>query len=75
MPKRAELNAFTNGRSVATDWVDLRDLRYQPSLAVLPDQLIPKVGAGWPGFAIRNQGESNTCVGHALANLIDLQRR
>jgi hypothetical protein len=75
MPKRAELNAFTNGRSVATDWVDLRDLRYQPSLAVLPDQLIPKVGSGWPGFAIRNQGESNTCVGHALANLIDLQRR
>lgn len=74
---RREFSDLTAKHFVAQDWVDLRDLRYQPSLTVLRGTLIPDrtMLPSWPGFDIRDQGQSGRCVGFALANLVDLQRR
>ena len=77
MPTRRISNELTAARSVARDRIDLRDLKYLPSLAVLRDRQVPQIDPKpcWPGFDIRDQGHSGRCVGFALANLVDLQRR
>lgn len=77
MVRRGEIDDLLATHLVARDWIDLRDLKYRPSLAVLRDRLVPgsRTDGPWPGFGIRNQGQSGRCVGHALANLVDLQRR
>lgn len=71
MPTRAGIDRLLSERFVARDWVDLRDLVYAPSLAVLRDRLLPDA----LDFGVRDQGSSGRCVGFALANLVDLQRR
>lgn len=81
-------NSFAAGfefdSGVREDWVDLRDQDYLPSLSVLRDSLAldPQLlsvdaatGVKTPIFGLRNQGASSKCVGFALANLIDIQRR
>lgn len=77
MLSRGEFNDLIATHLVAQDWVDLRDLKYRPSLTVLHDRLVPGTSMDqvWPGFGIRNQGQSGRCVGYALANLVDLHRR
>lgn len=60
----------------ARDLIDLRDYIYAPALSPLPAQHMPwdvLIGAQGPMLSIRNQGTNSTCVGQALASLIDLQ--
>jgi hypothetical protein len=64
---------------VIPDPVDLRDLIYRPSLELLPDQFLcaaidPRSGALSKLLNVRNQNEKPTCIGEALAALIDIQR-
>ena len=64
---------------VIRDPVDLRDLIYRPSLALLPEQFLcagvdPSMGGFNKLQIIRNQGKKPTCIGEALAALIDIQR-
>ena len=67
-------------KSVAADWIDLRDQEYVPNLSVLKDEvslnnkLMPidaQTGLKTPIFGLRNQGKSGRCVGFAMANLAD----
>jgi hypothetical protein len=71
------------------DWFDRRDLIYVPSLRALGPgrrtlDLLREANAGMavcvtsgsprPRFEVRNQRNSATCTGHALAALIDILR-
>ncbi len=71
---------------VARDWIDLRDMFYDPSLSTLgsdlslADELFERFersgqSLARPIFGVRDQGETGQCVGHALAALVDIQRR
>ncbi|WP_209425812.1 C1 family peptidase [Pararhodobacter sp. SW119] len=73
MPTREEFVSLISRNAVARDWFDSRDLKYVPSLAVLRNRVIPDRQDF--NFLVRDQGPSGRCVGHALANLVDLQRR
>lgn len=64
---------------VIRDPVDLRDLIYRPSLGILPEQFLsaaldPRQGAYSKVLNVRDQGDRPTCIGEALAALIDIQR-
>jgi hypothetical protein len=74
---------FWQQTATKKDWVDLRDQDYQPTLAVLRQEMrldprlmepVPGTGLHRPRFSVRNQGADGRCVGFALANVIDLQR-
>lgn len=74
---------FWKQKATKKDWVDLRDQAYQPTLAVLRQDLrmdrrmmeaVPGTDLRRPRFGVRNQGADGRCVGFALANVIDLQR-
>lgn len=75
MHARAQFN-------IATDSLDTRDYAYRPALVPLGQEFIcAALDAGLGnGVApvglpkIRNQGSGPTCVGEALASLIDIQR-
>ena len=64
---------------IIPDPVDVRDLIYRPSLALLPDQFLcaaidPRIRACSGLFKVRQQGKQPICIGEALAALIDIQR-
>ncbi len=70
-------------KGMREDLVDLRDQPYTPNLAVLRQEFlidhrlmrnVPETNMRRPIFGVRNQGQSGRCVGHSLANAIDLQR-
>ncbi|NKM60728.1 hypothetical protein GFL58_06790 [Rhizobium leguminosarum bv. viciae] len=54
---------------ILPDIPDLRDRIYQPHLRVLHHAIYPTIG-----FPVRTQGEESSCVGHALAHVIDMLR-
>jgi hypothetical protein len=67
---------------LSRDPSDLRDQIYTPTLRLLSPEADPGGFAaaacpadGCPSYPIRNQGDAGTCVGQALANLIDIHRR
>lgn len=73
-------DVFRSGLS--RDPSDLRDQIYTPTLRLLSPEADPGGFAaeicpdsGCPTYPIRNQGDAGTCVGQALANLIDIHRR
>jgi len=54
-------------RNVRPDAVDLRDWEYRPSISIAPpDAWLPMDPRG-----VKKQGESNACVGFALATVIE----
>lgn len=78
-----EALSFWLQKGMREDWVDLRDQPYTPNLAVLRQEFtidhrvmceLPGTNMRRPFFGIRNQGQSGRCVGHSLANVVDLQR-
>lgn len=78
-----EASKFWLQKGMREDWVDLRDQPYTPNLAVLRQEFfidarvmrdVPGTDVRRPFFGIRNQGQSGRCVGHSLANVVDLQR-
>jgi hypothetical protein len=63
---------------IIPDAADLRDLIYRPSLGLLPERFLcaavdPESGVSGI-LKIRNQGSRPSCIGEALAALIDIQR-
>ncbi|HID68329.1 MAG TPA: hypothetical protein EYP31_08770 [Roseibacterium sp.] len=72
-----EIDKLT-ANGVRRDWVDLRDLFYTPTLSTLKSTCLPDARcftpARGPVFGLRDQGVSGRCVGHAMANMIDMQR-
>ena len=50
---------------------DIRDLHYSPTLAALKPEIDIRNNKWWRNGRVRNQGESPSCTGHALAGLID----
>ncbi|MFC6463343.1 C1 family peptidase [Paracoccus aerius] len=65
---------------VDRDWVDNRDQFFSAPLSILRGNIDPPYCAfpainEPPVFGLRNQGPTGRCVGYALANLIDIQRR
>lgn len=65
--------------AIIRDPADVRDLIYRPSLGSLPEKfLCAAVDPASPVLggilAIRDQGERPTCIGEALAALVDIQR-
>lgn len=78
-----ETPEFWLQKGMREDWVDLRDQPYTPNLAVLRQEffidhrvmrIVPGTDMRRPIFGIRNQLQSGRCVGHSLANVVDLQR-
>ncbi|MFT4012242.1 MAG: caspase family protein [Paracoccus sp. (in: a-proteobacteria)] len=70
--------AFPHYTGARLDFVDLRDYIYTPGLAALPAEHLPwdlLLPEGGEALAVRNQLAEGTCVGQALAALIDLQLR
>lgn len=70
--------ASIRARPVRRDAVDVRDLLYRPTLRILPQQFLsaalrPREAVSGC-LTIRDQQGRPTCVGHALAALIDIQR-
>lgn len=74
---------FIDGTHVRRDWVDLRDQPYLPSLSVLRQNVsldhrllvaIQNTNLKEPIFGVRDQKQTQRCVGYALAALIDVQR-
>lgn len=80
-----EVSALIGANGAAKDWIDLRDIYYEPSLSTLGALLMPNPsivpeeraqdGRRMPSFGVRDQGKTGRCVGHALSNVIDIQRR
>lgn len=67
------------GRRVAdarADVPDKRDQLYVPTLKPLPSRLLPFADNApwWSSDRVRNQGARPSCVGHALAAIIDHMR-
>ena len=58
------------------DVPDVRDQIFQPSLSPLPPHILPfrDKPPWWSPNRIRNQGTGRSCVGHALAAVIDHMR-
>lgn len=54
---------------ILPDLPDIRDRVYRPHLQRLAAQKTPRIA-----FSVRNQGPSQSCVGHALAHVIDVLR-
>lgn len=65
-------------RNIRPDASDLRDLIYRPSLALLPAQFlcaaVDPSGAYCGVLEVREQHDRPSCIGEALAALIDIQR-
>jgi Papain family cysteine protease len=64
---------------IIRDPSDLRDLLYRPTLSLLPETFLcaavnPTSSVFDPDRAVRDQGERPSCIGEALAALIDIQR-
>ncbi|MDQ0319421.1 hypothetical protein QO002_001559 [Pararhizobium capsulatum DSM 1112] len=71
---RAYLGRRPNGPGgrmldILPDLPDIRDRIYQPNLQRLPQQKAYRIS-----FSVRDQGKINSCVGHALAHVIDVLR-
>lgn len=70
---------------VERDWVDRRDRFFSAPLSILRGSIDPhgvafprptgSVALVPPAFGLRDQGPTGRCVGYALANIIDIQRR
>ena len=65
---------------VAQDATDLRDQEYKPALLPLspgtlaPAYLSKSCGRDGYHYHVRDQGNEDSCSGHALAHLIDIHR-
>ncbi|WP_322416025.1 C1 family peptidase [Mesorhizobium huakuii] len=61
-------NGHLRGRhlNVLPDLPDIRDRIYQPRLRALEPSVYPRIA-----FTVRNQGDLQSCTGHALAHAID----
>ncbi len=55
----------------APDAPDIRDRIYQPTLASLPDELVPDLSR----TTILDQGKDGACTGFGLAAVVNIQRR
>ncbi|AOF91744.1 C1 family peptidase [Sinorhizobium sp. RAC02] len=64
-------SATAGGRvlDILPDLPDIRDRAYQPHLQRLAPQKTPRIA-----FSVRNQGQTQSCVGHSLAHIIDVLR-
>jgi len=58
--------ALARKKTVVPDAIDLRDLLFQPSITVVPKQMIPPNR----NIPILDQHETNACTGFALASVI-----
>lgn len=78
--RRAPSWSFFGGRvaDAIADVPDVRDQLYQPSLIPLPPHILPfrnnPPSSWWSPNRIRDQGTNRSCVGHALAAVIDHMR-
>lgn len=71
-------SADASADSIIRDPADLRDLIYRPSLSMLPKRFLCAAVDPASGVAgilkIRDQGSRPSCIGEALAALIDIQQ-
>lgn len=76
--KYSDIIRYAGG--IRRDTVDLRDLEYRPTLKLLPERYLSaaldprRQIKGAPILKVRNQRRRTTCVGEALAAVIDIQR-
>lgn len=67
--KRQTTGSERRTLDILPDIPDLRDRIYQPHLRVLASGIYPAIA-----FPVRDQGASNSCVGYALAHIVDVLR-
>lgn len=57
--------------NAAPDLPDIRDQIFQPSLQIIPEQIVPNIN----DLMILDQGQEGACTGFGLAAAVNLQRR
>ncbi|MBY5630905.1 C1 family peptidase [Rhizobium leguminosarum] len=65
--RRASPSTGNRTLDILPDLPDIRDRIYQPNLQRLKPSKSPRIA-----FSIRDQGKENSCVGHALAHVLDV---